>query len=148
MAITTLNDIVAGLAVSQKKRVIKNITACKAVGSMQSSWLSVGAPGAGVASPAYTAGTGYNCDLDTVGAIPYTNAAVQNYMAKLFATSAIAGTLQDLRPAVVLLGHAFAAWAPTPSPRPALCRHASPTTGWGASCTSSSSWRRVRQPGR
>jgi len=94
MAISTVDDIAAGLAVSQKKRVLKNITACKAVGSMQSSWLSVGNPGAGATAPAYTAGSGYACSSATVGAIPYSNAVTQNYMAKLFATSAIAGTLR------------------------------------------------------
>ncbi len=94
MAISTVDDIAAALAVSQKKRVIKNITACKAIGSMQSSWLAVGAPGAGVASPAYNNGTGYACSRSTTGAIPYDNALTQNYMAKLFATSAIAGTLR------------------------------------------------------
>lgn len=94
MAITTVDDIAAGLAASQKQRVLKNITACKAVGSFESSWLGVGYPGAGSAPPAYTAGSGYTCDDTTPGAIPYANAAVKNYLAKFFAASTIAGTLR------------------------------------------------------
>ena len=61
---------------------------------MESSWLSVGFPPVGVASPVYTAGSGYTVDDTTTGAIPYTNGAVKNYLAKLFAVSAIAGTLR------------------------------------------------------
>lgn len=93
MAITTVDDIAAALALSQKKYVLKNITACKAIGSYQSSWLSVGYPGAGAAPPAYTAGSGYTASSATAGAIPYTNGAVKNWLAKLFASSTIAGTL-------------------------------------------------------
>ena len=94
MAISTVDDIASGLAVGQKIRVLKNITACKAIGSMQSSWLAVGLPPAGATPPAYTAGSGYNCDDTTTGALPYTNGAVMNYLAKFFAVSAIAGTLR------------------------------------------------------
>lgn len=94
MAISTVDDIAAGLAASQKQRVLKNITACKAVGSFESSWLGVGYPGAGSAPPAYTAGAGYTCSSATAGAIPYANAAIKNYLAKLFACATIAGTLR------------------------------------------------------
>ena len=94
MAIATVDDIAAGLAVSQKSRSMKNITACKAIGSMQSSWLAVGYPGAGATPPAYTAGSGYTCSSATAGALNYTNGAVKNYLAKLFAVSAIAGTVR------------------------------------------------------
>jgi hypothetical protein len=93
MAIATVDDIAAALSLAQRRDVLKNITACKAIGSFQSSWLSVGFPGAGAASPAYTAGSGYTADRTLLGAIPYTNAAVKNWLAKLFASSAIAGTL-------------------------------------------------------
>lgn len=92
MTISTVDDIAAGLAVSQDIRVLKNITACKAVGSFESSWLAVGWPGAGVASPVYTVGSGYICDKSTPGAFQYQNAATKNYLAKLFASSVIAGT--------------------------------------------------------
>lgn len=94
MTISTVDDIAAGLAVSQHIRILKNVTACKAVGSFESSWLSVGYPGAGSAPPAYTAGSGYTCDGAKAGAIPYVNGAVKNYLAKLFAASPIAGTLR------------------------------------------------------
>lgn len=93
MAITNIDDIAAGLANSQFRWVLKNITVPKAIGSYQSSWLSVGFPGAGAASPAYTAGSGYTCDRTKTGAIQYTNASVKNWLAKWFATSTIAGTL-------------------------------------------------------
>jgi hypothetical protein len=72
---------------------MKNITVPKAIGSYQSSWLGVGFPGAGATPPAYTVGSGYTCDDATAGAIPYTNAAVKNFLAKWFASSTIAGTL-------------------------------------------------------
>jgi hypothetical protein len=94
MTISTIDDIAAALAVSQKQRVLKNITACKAIGSFESSWLGVGYPGAGAIPPAYTAGAGYACDDALAGAIPYANGAVKNYLAKLFAASSIAGTLR------------------------------------------------------
>ena len=95
MAIATVDDIAAGLGVSQKERVLKNITACKAIGSFESSWLAVGYPGAGSAPPVYTAGAGYAASSATPGAIPYVNAVVKNYLAKLFGASSVAaGTLR------------------------------------------------------
>lgn len=94
MAITTINDIVAAIAATpQKRNVLKNITVPKSIGAYQSSWLGVGFPGAGSASPAYTAGSGYTASKATTGSIPYSNAAAANWLAKLFATSTIAGTL-------------------------------------------------------
>lgn len=93
MTISTINDIAAGLASPQSRWTLKNVTACKAVGSYQSSWLGVGFPGAGATPPAYTAGSGYTSDDTTTGAIIYSNASVQNYLARFFATSTIAGTL-------------------------------------------------------
>jgi hypothetical protein len=93
MSISTIDDIAAGLAVGQFRWILKNITVPKAIGSYQSSWLGVGFPGAGSIPPAYTAGAGYTCDKSTPGAIPYTNAAIKNFLAKWFATSTIAGTL-------------------------------------------------------
>jgi len=92
MTISTVDDIAAGLASSQTRWFLKNITVPKAIGSYQSSWLGVGFPGAGASSPAYTAGSGYTCDKSTVGAIAYSNGAVKNWLAKWFATSTIAGT--------------------------------------------------------
>jgi len=93
MAISTVDDIAAALALDQFRPVLKNITVPKAIGSFQSSWLGVGFPGAGATSPAYTAGSGYTCDKSTVGAIAYVNGAVNNWLAQLFASSSIAGTL-------------------------------------------------------
>jgi hypothetical protein len=93
MTISTVDDIAAGLAAGQVRWVLKNSTACKAIGSYQSTWLAVGFPGTGATSPAYTAGAGYTCDKSTTGAIAYSNGAVKNWLAKWFATSTIAGTL-------------------------------------------------------
>jgi hypothetical protein len=93
MTISIINDIVVALAIAQRIKVLKNITVPKAIGSYQSSWLGVGVPGAGATPPAYTAGSGYTANKSTVGALKYSNGAVQNWLAKLFATSTIAGTL-------------------------------------------------------
>jgi hypothetical protein len=93
MSINSIDDIAQGLSVGQCRWALKNITVPKAIGSYQSAWLGVGFPGAGSASPAYTAGSGYTCDKSTTGALPYSNAAVKNWLAKWFATSTIAGTL-------------------------------------------------------
>ena len=92
MAITSIDNIAAGLSVAQRIDYIKNITVPKAIGSWQSSWLGTGFPGAGGASPLYNAGSGYICDDATAGAVPYINAATQNYLAKWLNTSVIAGT--------------------------------------------------------
>lgn len=93
MTVSTINDIVSGLASAQGINVLKNITVPKAIGSYQSSWLGVGFPGAGAQPPAYGAGSGYTCSNATVGSLPYSNGAVQNWLAKAFVTSTIAGTL-------------------------------------------------------
>lgn len=92
MTITTVDDIAAGLVTAQVINFLKNITVPKAIGSFQSSWLGVGYPGAGATPPAYTAGSGYTCSSTTVGAMRYSNASIKNYIAKMFMTSAIAGT--------------------------------------------------------
>lgn len=93
MAITTINDIVAGLSAKQTQRVLKAFTAPKGAGAFESAWLAPGIPGVGVASPAYTAGSGYTCDKSTAGAMGYINAAVQNWLAKLTMVSSVVGTL-------------------------------------------------------
>jgi hypothetical protein len=92
MTVNSVDDVASGLAVSQRIGFLKNITVPKAIGSYQSSWLSVGWPGVGVASPVYTAGSGYTCDDTTQGAMAYVNGATQNYLARMFMTSVIAGT--------------------------------------------------------
>ena len=93
MAISTVDDIVSGLASKQTQRILKNITAPKGAGAYQSAWLATGIPGAGAASPVYTAGSGYACDKSTTGAIAYTNGAVQNWLAKLSMLCSLVGTL-------------------------------------------------------
>lgn len=93
MTISTVSDIATALAIAQQIKVLKNSTVPKSIGAYQSSWLGVGIPSAGAASPAYTVGTGYTCDNTKVGALPYSDGSVQNYLARLFATSTIAGTL-------------------------------------------------------
>lgn len=93
MAITTVDDIVAGLASAQSVDYLRILTAAKAAGSFQSSWLATGNPGPGVAPPLNTAGSGYTCSSATAGALRYTNGAVQNWLARLAASCTQPGTL-------------------------------------------------------
>ncbi len=71
----------------------KNLTAAKGAGAFQSAWLAPGFPGAGVASPVYTAGSGYTCSSATDGAIRFSNASVKNSLAKWMACSSVQCTL-------------------------------------------------------
>jgi hypothetical protein len=93
MSITTLDDIAAGLAADQADIYLKVMTAAKAAGSFQSAWMANGNPPAGVAPPAYTAGSGYTCDKSTTGALNYVNGAVQNWLAKWAAFCTGVGTI-------------------------------------------------------
>lgn len=93
MSITSVNDIATALAIAQRIRFYKTFGTAKAAGAFQSGWLAAGFPGAGAASPAYTAGAGYTCDRTTTGALAQVNAAVQNWLARLQAVSTQVGTL-------------------------------------------------------
>lgn len=93
MAITTINDIVSGLASAQRINVLKNITAPKGAGAFQSAWLATGYPGAGSAPPAYTAGSGYTASKDTAGAMRLINGAVKLWLAQLSMSASLVGTL-------------------------------------------------------
>lgn len=122
MAITTIDDIVSGLASSQDVRFMKNFTAPKAAGAFQSSWLGTGYPGAGVAPPNHTAGAGYTCSSATTGAMRYTNGSVQNWLARLMATCTQPGTiiLADRLWSCVINGFAAATYTiTTPGSLPA-----------------------------
>jgi len=90
VAIATVDDIASGIASGLVYPFLKILTAAKAVGSFQSAWMGTGYPGAGVASPAYTAGAGYTCDRTTAGALGQTNGAVQNWIGKIAAASTVA----------------------------------------------------------
>ena len=93
MPLTTVNDIVAGLAAQQRRPFLKVLTAVKAAGAFQGGWIAAGYPGTGSAAPAYTAGSGYTCDSTKAGAIPYTNGATANYLARATASGNVRGTL-------------------------------------------------------
>lgn len=93
MSITTIDDIVASLASRQRQNYIKVLTAPKAAGSYQSAWLAAGKPGAGAASPAFNAGSGYTCDRTTTGALGQANGSTQNWLARMTAMSSQIGTL-------------------------------------------------------
>jgi hypothetical protein len=93
MSITTVDDIASALSSAQGIDYLKTLTAAKAAGSFQSGWMAVGNPGAGSASPAYTAGTGYACSSATPGAIRLNNATVQNYLARFAASLTQPGTI-------------------------------------------------------
>lgn len=96
MAIASVDDIAAGLSSSAKSiPIAKTLTAPKAAGAFQSSWLANGNPGPGVAPSLYSDGSGYTCDKDTAGAIQITNGAVQLWLAKL--------ALNCTQPGVIIL---------------------------------------------
>jgi len=92
MAITSVDDIASGLSTQQRRNFLKILTAPKAAGAFQGSWLGTGIPGAGGAAPAYTAGSGYTCSSATAGALAYTNAAIQNWLARMTAMANVRGT--------------------------------------------------------
>ncbi len=122
MAIATVDDIVAGLASAQDANYLKNLTAPKAAGAFQSAWLATGFPGAGVAPPVHTIGSGYTCSAATVGAVPYVNGAVQNWLARLMMTCTQPGLviLADRLWSCVINGFAAASYAiTTPGSLPA-----------------------------
>jgi hypothetical protein len=93
MTISSINDIVSALASAQRRAFFKTLLAPKGAGAYVSGWVAAGIPGTGAAAPAYTAGSGYPCDKSTAGALGYTNAAVQNWLARLVATCNVVGTL-------------------------------------------------------
>jgi hypothetical protein len=92
MAIATVDDIATALSTGQRKNYLKVLTAPKAAGAYQGSWLGTGIPGAGAAPPAYTAGSGYTCDRTTAGALGQANGAVQNWLARASAMANVRGT--------------------------------------------------------
>lgn len=93
MAITTVDDIAAGLAASAPLPFLKVFSAAKAAGSLQSGWLAAGRPGAGSAPPAFNAGSGYTADRTTAGALGQVNGATQNWLARINAAASVACTL-------------------------------------------------------
>lgn len=93
MAIATVDDIAAALSSQQRVPFMKTLTAPKAAGAFQSAWLAAGMPGAGGASPAFNAGAGYTADKSTTGAMPYTNGAVQNWLARISAMCSQPGVI-------------------------------------------------------
>jgi hypothetical protein len=93
MAITSPDDIAAGLAAAQSMDFLKTLTAPKAAGAFQSGWMAPGNPGAGVAPPLYSAGTGYTMSAATAGAIRYANGSIQNWLARLALACSQPGTI-------------------------------------------------------
>lgn len=93
MAIATVDDIAAALAVAQNVNFIKTLGAAKAAGAFQSGWRAAGKPGAAASPPAYTAGSGYTCDRATVGALGQANGSVQNWLARITAAATLPGSL-------------------------------------------------------
>lgn len=93
MPITSVDDIASGLNSAQVRNFLKLFNAARSSGAFVSGWLASGFPGAGVASPVYTAESGYACSSATAGALNYTNASLQNFLAKASAVSSQTGTL-------------------------------------------------------
>lgn len=92
MAITTVDDIAAALSTAQRMNFLKILTAPKAAGSFQGSWLGTGFPVAGATAPAYTVGSGYTCSRSTTGSLGQANGAVQNWIARFSASGSVRGT--------------------------------------------------------
>lgn len=94
MAIASVDDIAAALAApAQRIPYMKAITAPKAAGSFQSSWLAAGMPGAGGTPVVFTNGSAYTSDKSTAGAWPYTNGSVQNWLARINAMCSQPGVI-------------------------------------------------------
>lgn len=94
MAISTVDDIAASLALGVQYSFLKVLTAAKAAGAWQGAWLAAGYPGAGAAAPAYTAGSGYTCDRATTGALGQANGAVQNWLGRVSAGATQMGNIR------------------------------------------------------
>lgn len=96
MTIATIDDIAAALAASKTHfQFNKLLSAPKAIGTFHSAWMATGFPGPGVASPVYTAGSGYTASAATTGALNlgYVNASVQNWLPRLSGSASLALTL-------------------------------------------------------
>ena len=92
--ISSVDDVASGLSSSnQHQSYLKNLFASKTAGGFNSSWMAPGWPTAGVASPAYTNGSGYTCDKTTTGALAYTQAVNQNWLARTAAYASQPGTI-------------------------------------------------------
>lgn len=91
MAITTLDGAIAGLIAPRP--FLKASATSEGAGTFQSLWLTAGNPGAGVAPPAFSAGSGYTCSNATQGAIPFTDPASTTELFKVSAAGATVGTL-------------------------------------------------------
>jgi hypothetical protein len=98
MSITTLDQFIAALTASTKKKIdtYKANANAEAAGAFHSLWLHGGNyPGPGVTPPAYDAGSGYIPTAATAGALPITNAGGSNtlYVGQAVASSTFPGRL-------------------------------------------------------
>lgn len=93
MAITTLDGAIAGLI--SPREFYKASATSEGAGTFQSLWLTAGQPGAGVAPPAFSAGSGYTCSNATQGAVPFTDpgGGSETELFKVSGAGATAGTL-------------------------------------------------------
>ncbi len=107
----TVDNVITKLASAQRFEWLKNIVAGKSAGAYVSGWMATGSPGAGAASPAYTAGSGYTCSDTTTGAVVgYTNqTAGQNRVLYAEASGALQGTLHLVDRLWACQGMGFAA---------------------------------------
>lgn len=94
MAITTVDDIVAGLAAStvQRRPILKYGTIV-AAGNIYTFAYTAGFPSAMAQPPLNNAGSGYACDSSTAGAVPLTNAAAQLWLTNLMLSCGASGVL-------------------------------------------------------
>ncbi len=93
--VTSTNLVTALIAAASNRSFIKAAISSEGAGTFQSLWRDPGTPTAGALPPAFGAGAGYVPTKATVGAFPFTNAAVNGdlVLLKFSAQSSTAGTL-------------------------------------------------------
>lgn len=93
MAITTVDDIAAGLAAGPKRIPFYKALPNAALGSVQTSFYQGTDPLGGAQPPLVSAGSGYACSKATQGALQFHDAAASRWLAKLMAYSNFPGLL-------------------------------------------------------
>jgi hypothetical protein len=91
LVVSADSALTTALAAGQTIDLYKAFGTAKAGGSPQSGWLANPSPG--VASPAYTAGSGYTCSRTTTGALPLVNATAKNRIAAAIAGMSTVSTV-------------------------------------------------------
>ncbi len=93
MSISTIDDIVNGIA-NTKTHIpfSRSFTAVDTAGQFQSGWQATGFPDVGLAPPQFDSGGPYTCTSGTQGALNFSGATNQNWIAGISARATEAGT--------------------------------------------------------